>query len=838
MKTHHYKKINLPVFFSYFVLIQVGLIPQAFAATKTDFDGKWSAEVNCARNPANDAEKFSYKIKANVKNGQLEASRSVKSQDELLTETWSGTLSAEGALITASGTRGRVAWTYVFSGKMSDEESGSLPGQMIDRNKKKLRDCSIVLSQDESASPQQKKAQTNPAAAKPITIEPNKPNPPPIAVAQAPAPSAQAPAQVQSRPAVPAPSAPAPAASAPAPAAPAPAAPVAQAAPVAPAVVAQAPAASASAPTPARPAAPPAQAAPTPAPSAPAPVPAALAPAPAAPVAQAAPVAPAVVAQAPAPSASAPTPPRPAAPPAQAAPTPSAPAPKAPAPKAPAPAAPAPVASAPVASAPVSAPASPTPAAPSAITQAPAVAAATAVAAAAAPLITTGPSAAPVVNSSPNVQAPSQNLQIVQLPPASAPAPSPSQAPAPVQAPALAAPAPSAAPAAQAPVNSASSATAAPKQETSQSVNIKIDGAPAANTADVERLRLEAEQYRKATENARQEATRLRTEITKAGTNQNQAIQTELNRLSGEVARTRTASEEARRESDRLRQQAMSENKSTTDRLAMDLGRAQAELEASRKELEAQQQELMRLRTDVANQLAQNQQAITKNANEIEGVKQVQDADRQNAADANAATNQRVGRLESVVGSIVLPITEKPEGWIMRIAAVPIQQQQFCRIVDKFHDDLDQVTKARNDIRTNVLFRDRQADLAALLPNGGFENWLVKVVEVTQAPDGSAAILLQPPCRVMLGSDACRRDGAPIRATIPANSTIFRELSRISTGDFVAVSGTIQYATQEQKDRPLPEYALFRPGSHCSQSDGARQEEVFVTQIRYLIQLR
>ena len=721
-----------------------------------------------------------YKIKANVKNGQLEASRSVKSQDELLTETWSGTLSAEGALITASGTRGRVAWTYVFSGKMSDEESGSLPGQMIDRNKKKLRDCSIVLSQDESASPQQKKAQTNPAAAKPITIEPNKPNPPPIAVAQAPAPSAQAPAQVQSRPAVPAPSAPAPAASAPAPAAPAPAAPVAQAAPVAPAVVAQAPAASASAPTPARPAAPPAQAAPTP----------------------------------------------------------SAPAPKAPAPKAPAPAAPAPVASAPVASAPVSAPASPTPAAPSAITQAPAVAAATAVAAAAAPLITTGPSAAPVVNSSPNVQAPSQNLQIVQLPPASAPAPSPSQAPAPVQAPALAAPAPSAAPAAQAPVNSASSATAAPKQETSQSVNIKIDGAPAANTADVERLRLEAEQYRKATENARQEATRLRTEITKAGTNQNQAIQTELNRLSGEVARTRTASEEARRESDRLRQQAMSENKSTTDRLAMDLGRAQAELEASRKELEAQQQELMRLRTDVANQLAQNQQAITKNANEIEGVKQVQDADRQNAADANAATNQRVGRLESVVGSIVLPITEKPEGWIMRIAAVPIQQQQFCRIVDKFHDDLDQVTKARNDIRTNVLFRDRQADLAALLPNGGFENWLVKVVEVTQAPDGSAAILLQPPCRVMLGSDACRRDGAPIRATIPANSTIFRELSRISTGDFVAVSGTIQYATQEQKDRPLPEYALFRPGSHCSQSDGARQEEVFVTQIRYLIQLR
>ena len=50
--------------------------------------------------------------------------------------------------------------------------------------------------------------------------------------------------------------------------------------------------------------------------------------------------------------------------------------------------------------------------------------------------------------------------------------------------------------------------------------------------------------------------------------------------------------------------------------------------------------------------------------------------------------------------------------------------------------------------------------MATLLPRGEFENWVVQIKEVTQASDGSAAVMLQPPCRAMLGSDACQKNGS------------------------------------------------------------------------------
>jgi len=174
----------------------------------------------------------------------------------------------------------------------------------------------------------------------------------------------------------------------------------------------------------------------------------------------------------------------------------------------------------------------------------------------------------------------------------------------------------------------------------------------------------------------------------------------------------------------------------------------------------------------------------------------------------------------------------------LTIAAVPIQQQQFCRIVDRFYSDLEQVYQTRNEIKQNALYRDRKLDLATLLPGGQFDNWVVQVTEVVQAPDGSAAVMLQPPCRAMLGSDACQKDPSKIRATIPNVSPIYRELARVSAGDFVVVSGKVLYAETANADQALPTYAVYRPGQHCSSSEGAKQEDVFVTEIRYLIQLR
>lgn len=203
-----------------------------------------------------------------------------------------------------------------------------------------------------------------------------------------------------------------------------------------------------------------------------------------------------------------------------------------------------------------------------------------------------------------------------------------------------------------------------------------------------------------------------------------------------------------------------------------------------------------------------------------------------------ANLEKRLNTTNQILANLILPISERPEDWMMRVAAVPVQQQQFCRIVDRFYDDLDNVYKTRNDIKKNALFRDRHQDLAALLPGGAINSWIVRVIEVTQAPDGSAAVLLQPPCRAMLGSDACGSDQKKIRATIPPKSLMYRELSRVNTGDFVTISGKIIYAQESYADQPLPQYALYQAGKHCTDVSGAKSQDVFVTELTNLAVLK
>jgi hypothetical protein len=93
--------------------------------------------------------------------------------------------------------------------------------------------------------------------------------------------------------------------------------------------------------------------------------------------------------------------------------------------------------------------------------------------------------------------------------------------------------------------------------------------------------------------------------------------------------------------------------------------------------------------------------------------------------------------------------------------------------------------------------------MAALLPHRDFSSWVVQVKEVTQAPDWSAAVMR----------------------------------GQFSAGDFVVVSGRILYA-EASDNKPLPNYAVYQAGSHCSATQGSKQEDVFVTEITYLAHLR
>jgi hypothetical protein len=289
------------------------------------------------------------------------------------------------------------------------------------------------------------------------------------------------------------------------------------------------------------------------------------------------------------------------------------------------------------------------------------------------------------------------------------------------------------------------------------------------------------------------------------------------------------------------------------------------DLADKQKQILAMQEDLKKQESEAARDFAAKQKQIQEASAKVEADKDRLDAgqakldlatkdlnDRQKSLEAShkdlkqeqanlqqeqGKTKGSVNLVQKLLDGIILPTTEDPDSWLVRVAAVPIQQQQFCRIVDQFHDSIDKVYQTRNDIKKNSLFRDRQLSMAALLPHGEFSNWVVQIKEVTQAPDGSAAIMLQPPCRAMLGSDACQKNGSKVQATIPPDSPLYRELSSVSAGDFVVVSGKILYA-EAPSNQPLPTYATYQAGSHCSATEGSKQEDVFVTNITYLVQLR
>lgn len=201
------------------------------------------------------------------------------------------------------------------------------------------------------------------------------------------------------------------------------------------------------------------------------------------------------------------------------------------------------------------------------------------------------------------------------------------------------------------------------------------------------------------------------------------------------------------------------------------------------------------------------------------------------------AGSDTVNWIQNTLGGVVLPTGENAEDWVSKIAAVPSQEQQFCRIIDRFHDDLARALESRNQIKVNAVYRERQRDLATLLHDGEFQNWIVRVEEVRQGPDGAVGITLQPPCRAVLSAYSCEKSGA-IQASIPANSPAYEQLSKISHNDFVAISGKLLSIAAGLQGQPLATTGGYRAAIDCSQPDQARGEKIFGTRLNSLFQIQ
>jgi len=209
---------------------------------------------------------------------------------------------------------------------------------------------------------------------------------------------------------------------------------------------------------------------------------------------------------------------------------------------------------------------------------------------------------------------------------------------------------------------------------------------------------------------------------------------------------------------------------------------------------------------------------------------------------ANSNTNLIKKRTTTLQEGYSQNKTGTANGWATYKSAVPFQQNQFCRLVENFRDEIESARNSRNQIKENMAYKNRELRLNALLPNGNFSNWIVRSLSVMQALDGSAAVLFEMPCDVVVGSYACGNNTNEFIGTIAENSMQYTELAQINVGDFIGVSGSFDFgkdATAFDGKRSVASYKNMPIGSHCKGSSmGLKGGEFFAVKTNFLSVLK
>jgi hypothetical protein len=173
--------------------------------------------------------------------------------------------------------------------------------------------------------------------------------------------------------------------------------------------------------------------------------------------------------------------------------------------------------------------------------------------------------------------------------------------------------------------------------------------------------------------------------------------------------------------------------------------------------------------------------------------------------------------------------TSANEVWISFNPSITIQQRQFCRIVENFRTENALAIQSRNQIKVNETFRSLSQSLNSLLPDGKFQGWVMRTVSVDQASDGSAEVLLEMPCNIYVGSNACDANPSNYYGTAPEGSRMYTELAKMTVGDFVLTNGQFVYTDDKafDKTRSVASFRYMRTAAHCKAKEVAADTEFF-----------
>ena len=277
-------------------------------------------------------------------------------------------------------------------------------------------------------------------------------------------------------------------------------------------------------------------------------------------------------------------------------------------------------------------------------------------------------------------------------------------------------------------------------------------------------------------------------------------------------------------------QQATSEKKLATEEQLAKLDEKtktaddvlQQQIDKRKKEVEDAQKELDRINAEVAATKAQ-QQKLSANQQNLQS---------QQTETAKIATDS-----QNLLNGMKLPEFEPVADWVIHVPSIPIQQQQFCRMINQYRVEFDAVELTQNEIKKNELFKARQLDIANLLPKGEISNWIVRVKEIRQAKNGDAEISVSLPCLAMMGSNTCNLNPEMYQGTIRQDSLMYREIAKLSANQFVAFSAKLLFAVDPDTKKPSPEFAKVQQGVHCTDNKIILLEK-FVVEPTNVVQLK
>ena len=192
----------------------------------------------------------------------------------------------------------------------------------------------------------------------------------------------------------------------------------------------------------------------------------------------------------------------------------------------------------------------------------------------------------------------------------------------------------------------------------------------------------------------------------------------------------------------------------------------------------------------------------------------------------------------------MIEVIKLPPEWVPFRNDMSLQQKQFCQLTDRFFKDLNNAYKSKNDIKVNIVHRDRQENLDGLVPGGKINNWIFKVVKIDQVEDGSAAVVLSLQCESYVGSGQIytksswlRRSNKEWRATIPYEDRRFRELEKLDGGQFILASGTLLEVEAFKPGQIETFYASQQIGEHPLTKGLNLEGELFIADLSYIAAL-